>query len=215
MINNNRTLLDAPVANGATTLVPTPVLATSTTPLTATAAAVPTATSPAGPTTTTAPIPAAGAAVTTTMAQGSVRGSVQGSGALKAPNGAVIMANGSVRGSLQGANGAVPGSLQGAVPGSLRAGSGAILAPKTASIPPASVHASVQGSGQLLQQPMQQSMQQPLLPEPMLPSSQPVDTKQEIVENYLNSLPQNLPPASSGGHHFMGNRYLICPHFQP
>ena len=47
----------------------------------------------------------------------------------------------------------------------------------------------------------------PMLPEPMLPSTQPVDTKQEIVENYLNSLPQNLPTSTANRMgHFMNGR---------
>ena len=50
----------------------------------------------------------------------------------------------------------------------------------------------------------------PMLPEPMLPSTQPVDTKQEIVENYLNSLPQNLPTSTANRMgHFMNNRFLL------
>ena len=72
--------------------------------------------------------------------------------------------------------------------------------------------AQKQGSGPHQQQgsqqgPMLAPVMAPMLPEPMLPSTQPVDTKQEIVENYLNSLPQNLPTSTANRMgHFMNNR---------
>ena len=73
--------------------------------------------------------------------------------------------------------------------------------------------AQKQGSGQQhhlqgsQQGPMLAPVMAPMLPEPMLPSAQPVDTKQEIVENYLNSLPQNLPTSTANRMgHFMNNR---------
>ena len=59
------------------------------------------------------------------------------------------------------------------------------------------------------QQPQQHSFQPtlPQLPEPLIPLSHPIDTKQEIVENYLNSLP---PPAQNGGINISnGSRYVI------
>ena len=76
--------------------------------------------------------------------------------------------------------------------------------------------AQKQGSGQQhhlqgsQQGPMLAPVMAPMLPEPMLPSAQPVDTKQEIVENYLNSLPQNLPTSTANRMgHFMNNRFLL------
>ena len=77
--------------------------------------------------------------------------------------------------------------------------------------------AQKQGSGPHQQQgsqqgPMLAPVMAPMLPEPMLPSTQPVDTKQEIVENYLNSLPQNLPTSGTTANrmgHFMNNRFLL------
>ena len=91
--------------------------------------------------------------------------------------------------------------------------------PTIAASPMAKV-ASVQGSAQKQGSgPHQQGSQQgpmlapvmaPMLPEPMLPSTQPVDTKQEIVENYLNSLPQNLPTSTANRMgHFMNNRSFL------
>ena len=76
--------------------------------------------------------------------------------------------------------------------------------------------AQKQGSGPHQQQqgsqqgPMLAPVMAPMLPEPMLPSTQPVDTKQEIVENYLNSLPQNLPTSTANRMgHFMNNRCFL------
>ena len=67
-----------------------------------------------------------------------------------------------------------------------------------------------QGSGPHQQGSQQGPMLAPMLPEPMLPTTQPVDTKQEIVENYLNSLPQNLPTSTANRMgHFMNNRFFL------
>ena len=87
--------------------------------------------------------------------------------------------------------------------------------PTIAASPLAKV-ASVQGSAQKQGSQQQQGSQQgpmlapvmaPMLPAPILPSTQPVDTKQEIVENYLNSLPQNLPTSTANRMgHFMNGR---------
>ena len=68
----------------------------------------------------------------------------------------------------------VPGS-QGGKPSSLSQGQ-----------QPPSAHGSFTN-----QQPQTHSFQPtlPQLPEPLIPLSHPIDTKQEIVENYLNSLP--------------------------
>merc|ERR1711923_609060 len=53
-------------------------------------------------------------------------------------------------------------------------------------------------------QPFQPTL--PQLPEPLIPLSHPIDTKQEIVENYLNSLP---PPATNGINLSNGSRMPI------
>ena len=194
--NNNRTLLDAPVVGTATTLVPSPVVATTPAPTTTSPTALPATSSPAIPVTTAVN----GAAVVTTVAAaGSVTRSA--TGVVTSVNGTPVMAaNGSIRGSVQwGANGAPP---------SLMKGSPAVVATSqqgSAALKPTSVHGSLQ-QGSQQHQPMQAPGMSSMLPEPMLPTTQPVDTKQEIVENYLNSLPQNMPSASQGNQmHFMGN----------
>ena len=69
---------------------------------------------------------------------------------------------------------------------------------------------SVPGSftqGQQPSQPFQPTLPTlPQLPEPLIPMSHPIDTKQEIVENYLNSLP---PPATNGINLSNGSRMPI------
>ena len=221
--NNNRTLLDAPVVGAATTLVPSPVVATTVPDPTkptddATAATVaPTSTSPAAAATSTTPAVAATTTVAGSVAGSAKPGATPGSatGSVKpAANGGPALANGSVQ---RQANGSVQRQANGSVRGSVQRSTGGPM-PTIAASPMGKV-ASVQGSAQKQGSQQQQGSQQgpmlapvmaPMLPEPMLPSTQPVDTKQEIVENYLNSLPQNLPTSTANRMgHFMNNRFLL------
>jgi len=68
-----------------------------------------------------------------------------------------------------------------------------IVSTQAAPPPPIYTQSNMQQQQQFQQQQQQQFQQLQQLPEPLIPLSQPIDTKQEIVENYLNSLP---PPAT-------------------
>jgi hypothetical protein len=82
-----------------------------------------------------------------------------------------------------------------------------IVSTQAAPPPPIYTQSNMQQQQQYQQQQQQQFQQLQQLPEPLIPLSQPIDTKQEIVENYLNSLP---PPATQENLNLTnGNRYLI------
>ena len=212
------------MVGAATTLVPSPVVATTvadpTKPIDD-ATAAPTSTSPAAPVTSTTPAVAATTTVAGSVAgsgkPGATPGSATGSGKPVA-NGGAVVANGSIQhGSVQRqANGSARGSVQRSTGGPMPT----IAASPLAKVASVQGSAQKQGSGQQhhlqgsQQGPMLAPVMAPMLPEPMLPSAQPVDTKQEIVENYLNSLPQNLPTSGTTANrmgHFMNNRFLFSP----
>ena len=172
--NENKTLMDAPV--------PSPVKDT---------AAEPTATSETAVTT-------AEAVTTTTTAAIAAEGSLANGSAGKAAAAVVTQSvNGSITHSQQkppSVTGTVkpPSLSQGGKPPSVTQGS-----QKPPSLSQGQKPPSVPGSFTNQQAPQSQPFQPtlPQLPEPLIPLSHPIDTKQEIVENYLNS----LPPVSQGG----------------
>lgn len=173
--NDNKTLMDAPVPSPvkdptdkaekleAETEVTT--AAAVTTGVTSTAAVTTDAMSQQG---SAAPAP-----VTTQSHNGSIAHSVQ-----KPPSVA-----GTVKPPSLSQGGKPPSLSQGGKPPSLSQGG------KPPSLSQGQKPASAHGS--FTNQPQTHSFQPtlPQLPEPLIPLSHPIDTKQEIVENYLNSLP--------------------------
>ena len=176
--NDNKTLMDAPVPSPVTSVAPvttdaavTSEQVTTTTTTTTTAAAV------SSECVLSNGEPAA-APVYTQSHNGSIPHSQQKppsiAGTVKPP-------------SLSQHGGQPPSLTQGQKPPSLTQGQ-----------KPPSIPGSKQGSfiNQQQQQPFQPTLATlPQLPEPLIPMSHPIDTKQEIVENYLNS----LPPVTQGG----------------
>ena len=173
--NDNKTLMDAPVPSPVKDPTDKAEKLEAETEVT-TAAAVTTGVTSTPAVTTDAMSQqgsAAPAPVTTQSHNGSIAHSVQ-----KPPSVA-----GTVKPPSLSQGGKPPSLSQGGKPPSLSQGG------KPPSLSQGQKPASAHGS--FTNQPQTHSFQPtlPQLPEPLIPLSHPIDTKQEIVENYLNSLP--------------------------
>ena len=187
--NEGKTLMDAPVPSPTKEAVPVSDEAVVSTgePVTTTATA-----------TTTV----AGGGVTTDCVMSNVGSLTKGGGAVPTQS-----QNGSITHTQKAASlsqGQKPPSLMnGQKPPSLLQGQSQKPPSLTGGQKPPSVPGSFT-QGQQQPQPFQPTL--PQLPEPLIPMSHPIDTKQEIVENYLNSLP---PPATNGINLSNGSRMPI------